>query len=489
MEIVLAIDEADIGQVKAGQDVSFTVDAFPERSFRGKVQQVRLSATNTSNVITYPVVVTVDNARRSAAAGHDRECGDRSQPSRRRAASVPNAALRFKPADDERHRRRDRTQAAAAAAWPTSCRASRSRCSSTPRSSPRSTPRWRRCASARPRARRRRRRQRRRQRAVRRRSRRSGGGGSGSRGAGGGAWRARCASACRSASTSSSPRSAPRLDETQRRSWDSEVAALVSARRAPLYKLVDGKPQAAMVRIGASDGSSTEVAGDIREGDAVIVGTERAAQRAMSARRATHRAAVIETRGLRQGLCAGQRGRSGRAARRRPARSRRGEFVAIMGPSGSGKSTLMNLLGCLDTPTAAATAATASTSPRSMPKNARACACDKIGFVFQGFNLLPRMSALENVAMPMGYANVPSRRAPAARARGAGGGRPGQSRAPSSQRTVRRPAAARGDRARADQPAADPARRRTHRRAGFARPARRSSPCSSACSRTATPWC
>ena len=61
MEIVLAIDEADIGQVKAGQAVGFSVDAFPERQFRGKVQQVRLSATNTSNVITYPVVVAVDN--------------------------------------------------------------------------------------------------------------------------------------------------------------------------------------------------------------------------------------------------------------------------------------------------------------------------------------------------------------------------------------------------------------------------------------------
>lgn len=61
MEIVLQIDEADIGQVKAGQGVNFTVDAFPDRNFRGQVQQVRLSATNTSNVITYPVVVTVDN--------------------------------------------------------------------------------------------------------------------------------------------------------------------------------------------------------------------------------------------------------------------------------------------------------------------------------------------------------------------------------------------------------------------------------------------
>jgi len=68
------------------------------------------------------------------------------------------------------------------------------------------------------------------------------------------------------------------LDEAQRQRWDSEVAALVSARRAPLYKLVDGKPQATIVRVGASDGSNTEISGDVREGDVVVVGTERAAQ-------------------------------------------------------------------------------------------------------------------------------------------------------------------------------------------------------------------
>ena len=86
----------------------------------------------------------------------------------------------------------------------------------------------------------------------------------------------------------------------------------------------------------------------------------------------------------------------------------RGEFVAIMGPSGSGKSTLMNLIGCLDTPTSGSYALRRRRRlDASTPRNWRACGCDKIGFVFQGFNLLPRMSALENVAMPLGYAQVP----------------------------------------------------------------------------------
>ncbi len=62
MKIELAVDEADIGQVRAGQNVSFTVDAFPDRQFRGTVEQVRVSATTTNNVVTFPVVVTVDNS-------------------------------------------------------------------------------------------------------------------------------------------------------------------------------------------------------------------------------------------------------------------------------------------------------------------------------------------------------------------------------------------------------------------------------------------
>jgi len=117
------------------------------------------------------------------------------------------------------------------------------------------------------------------------------------------------------------------------------------------------------------------------------------------------RAAVIETQALGKVYAEGSEAEVV-ALRDVDLRIGRGEFVAIMGPSGSGKSTLMNLLGCLDTPSSG-TYWCDGVDVASLDAEGRArLRLEKIGFVFQGFNLLPRMDALENVAMPMGYANV-----------------------------------------------------------------------------------
>ena len=100
-------------------------------------------------------------------------------------------------------------------------------------------------------------------------------------------------------------------------------------------------------------------------------------------------------------------------------RVERGEMVALMGPSGSGKSTLLNVLGCLDRPTAGtlridgAEVAGLDDDARSALRN------ERLGFVFQGFHLLPRTTALENVMLPMLYDRAGRFADPAARARAA----------------------------------------------------------------------
>ena len=274
MEIVLSVDESDIGQVRQGQAVSFTVDAFPDRRFRGEVRQVRLSATNTNNVITYPVVVSVDNADQALLPGLTANA--EIEVSRRDGVlKVPNAALRFKPTGDD-----------AVAAAPDAASAQRGgmndelpkiaaslKLDATQQAAFDDA-----LAKMRERM------------AARMATAQSGGqqsggsalfgrmpgGGPGGPGAGGQSSGNDAAARQRRLERFNQQFASFRaaLTDAQRKTWDESLNALVSARRAPVYVLADGKPKLVTVRVGASDGSTTEIEGGLKAGDQVIVGVQ-----------------------------------------------------------------------------------------------------------------------------------------------------------------------------------------------------------------------
>ena len=269
MQIDLSIDEADVGQIKEGLPVSFTVDAFPDRQFSGEVKQVRLSATSNASVISYPVVVQVDNADQSLLPGMTASA--EIVVSRRDGVlRVPNAALRFTPPGDEAAstaamgggrggllqelpRVADglKLDAAQRAAFDAALEGVRER------------------AAAR----------------MAGRAAASTGGGWGGRGGPGGQGGAPAGGPSPEAMRQRMAEAMQRsfgdfrnsLSPAQRATWDAELRVLSTARRGTLWKLVEGKPQPVTVRLGASDGTVTEVGGDIVEGDEVITGQERPA--------------------------------------------------------------------------------------------------------------------------------------------------------------------------------------------------------------------
>ncbi|MDR0183389.1 efflux RND transporter periplasmic adaptor subunit [Lysobacter arvi] len=281
MKIELAVDEADIGQVRTGQNVSFTVDAFPDRQFRGTVEQVRLSATTTNNVVTYPVVVTVDNSDGTLLPGLTVNA-EIEVSKRDGVLKVSNAALRYKPADDAQ----SATPAAPGAGGPrggSGMLDDLSRTAASMNLNANQQAAFDAAADA----------VRARQAARQAQASQQGGGGNrlfggGGRGGPGGAvmiggpgagsmqGQMRQRMTDRFKEDFAAFRAT--LDDAQKKQWDAAIAGLVNAKRVQIYKLVDGRPQGVMVRLGASDGTDTEISGGgLKAGDAIVTG-ERAAR-------------------------------------------------------------------------------------------------------------------------------------------------------------------------------------------------------------------
>ena len=284
MKIELAVDESDIGQVKVGQVVSFSADAFPERQFKGVVDQVRLSATTSNNVVTYPVVVTVDNSDGTLLPGltvnAEIEVSKRSD-----VLKLANAALRFKPAEGS-------PLAALQAAGPGQGQGGQGggrgagmsedlqALAATLDLKPEQQAAFDAALEQM------------KQRQAERMAQAPAQGQGGNRMFGGGPPRMGGGQGGGDASMQAQMRARMRdrfnqqfaafrdtLDEAQRTKWDGARDAQLTAKRVAIYKLVDGKPQLVMARLGASDGSSSEISGrDIAEGDLVIAGEQSATE-------------------------------------------------------------------------------------------------------------------------------------------------------------------------------------------------------------------
>lgn len=284
MKIELAVDESDIGQVRQGQAVSFTADAFPDRTFRGVVDQVRLSATTTNNVVTYPVVVTVDNSDGTLLPGLTVNA-EIEVSKRAGVLKVANAALRYKPTEDA-DQAAVPPQAAAPGAQgggPGGMLDELARAASGMKLDARQQAAFDAALAA----------VRQRQASRQAQPRQSGGGSLFGGGPGMGGPRITFGGAGGDMAAQMRQRMGQRLqqefaafratlDAPRQAAWDAALAGLLNARRATVYKLVDGVPRATAVRIGASDGTDTELSGDVREGDLLVTG-ERAAQAATAA--------------------------------------------------------------------------------------------------------------------------------------------------------------------------------------------------------------
>ncbi len=285
MKIELAVDESDIGQVREGQTVSFTADAFPNRQFAGVVKQVRMAATTTNNVVTYAVVVSVDNSDGTLLPGLT--VNAQIEVSKRDGVlKVGNAALRFKPADGSpladmkpdgaapggsnggrgagmgedlqnlaaTLSLKPEQKAAFDAALEEMQRKQAERAAQVQSGSPQQGGGSRLFGGA-------------------------GMGGPRRSGGGDANMMAQMRARMRDRMNQQFSAFAATLDDAQRGKWNAGMDAQINAKRVMAYKLVNGKPQAVMIKLGASDGTATEVSGrSIKEGDTLISGERAAAE-------------------------------------------------------------------------------------------------------------------------------------------------------------------------------------------------------------------
>ena len=288
MKIELAVDESDIGQVKVGQAVSFSADAFPERQFKGVVDQVRLSATTSNNVVTYPVVVTVDNSDGTLLPGLTVNA-EIEVSKRENVLKLGNAAFRFKPAEgsalaDLQPAGPGQGQASGGTRGASSAGMSEDlqNLAGTLGLNGEQQAAFDSAIEQM--------KQRQAERMAQAQSTQSGQQG-GNRLFGGGPGGPPRMSSGGDASMQAQMRARMRdrfnqqfaaftatLDDTQKGKWNAALDAQLNAKRVTVYKLgADGKVAAVLAKLGASDGSNTEVSGrDIAEGDKIISG-ERAA--------------------------------------------------------------------------------------------------------------------------------------------------------------------------------------------------------------------
>ena len=286
MKIELAVDESDIGQVKAGQSVSFTADAFPDRQFKGTVEQVRLAATTTNNVVTYPVVVTVDNTDGTLLPGLTVNA-EIEVSKRANVLKLGNAALRFKPSDGspladlqpagpgQQSQSGNRGAGSANMAGDLQDLAGTLGLNAAQKATFDAALEQMQQRQAE-----------RLQQAQGTQSQQGGsrlfGGGprfGGQGGAPDASMQAQMRARMRDRFNQQFAAFTATLDDTQESKWNAAMEAQLNAKRVTLYKLANGKPEAVMVRLGASDGSSTEVSGPgIAEGDQVITGERSATE-------------------------------------------------------------------------------------------------------------------------------------------------------------------------------------------------------------------